>query len=107
MIGPDEATLAAATRRLVEAFRPERVILFGSRARGDAGRRSDVDLLVVTRFTGSRRALALAMDRALRGLELPRDLIVLSPEEVERDRTVPGTIARAATLEGRVLYEAA
>jgi hypothetical protein len=83
----------------------------GSRAagrpRGSGDARSDVDLLVVTRFTGSRRELALAMDRALRGFGLARDVVVLSPAEYERDRRIPGTIARPASLEGRVLHEAA
>lgn len=54
---------------------------------------------------GRRRALMVAMDRALRGLGFPRDVIVLTPEEFERDRHIPGTIARPASLEGKVLYE--
>lgn len=45
------------------------------------------------------------MDRALWGLRLTRDIIVLTPEEFERDRQMPGTIARPASLEGKVLYE--
>lgn len=45
------------------------------------------------------------MDRALKGFRLARDVVVLSPEEFERDRQIPGTIARPAWKEGRVLYE--
>jgi hypothetical protein len=45
------------------------------------------------------------MDRALWGLRLARDIVVLTPEEYQRDRQIPGTIARPASLEGRVLYE--
>jgi hypothetical protein len=45
------------------------------------------------------------MDRALRGLDLARDIVVLTPEEYERDRAIPGTIARPAAQEGKCLYE--
>ena len=48
----------------------------------------------------------VAMDRALRGIGFARDIIVLTPEEFDRDRHIPGTIARPASLEGRVIYEA-
>jgi hypothetical protein len=48
----------------------------------------------------------VAMDRALRGVELATDVIILTPEEFERDRLIPGTVARPAWREGRVLYEA-
>lgn len=67
---------------------------------------SDVDLLVVCPVSGSRRALMVAMDRALRGLGFARDVIVLTPEEFESDRHIPGTAARPAWLEGKTLYEA-
>jgi len=97
--------LVEATRRLVERFHPERVILFGSQARGTADDRSDADFLVITQLTAKRRVLMLEMDRALRGLELARDIVILTPEEFERDRGIPGTIARPASREGKVLYE--
>jgi len=93
--------------RLVDGFHPEKIILFGSQARGTADDRSDVDILVVCSFTGKRRHLMLEMDRALRGLNLARDVVVLTPEEFELDRHIPGTIARPAWKEGRVLYESA
>jgi predicted nucleotidyltransferase len=100
-----EQVIKRATERLVAGFHPDRVILFGSQARGTADERSDVDLLVVCAFSGRRRALMVAMDRALRGLGFPLDVIVLTPEEFERDRQIPGTVARPAWLEGKVLYE--
>ena len=100
-----EEILKEATERLVAGFQPQMVILFGSQARGTADERSDADLLVVRSIDGSRRALMVAMDRALRGLGFARDIVVLTPEEYERDRRIPGTVARPAWLEGRVLYE--
>jgi predicted nucleotidyltransferase len=88
--------LRIATERLVQEFQPRRVILFGSHARGTADAHSDVDLLVVCPVSGSRRALMVAMDRALGGLGFARDVIVLTPEEFEIDRHIPGTVARPA-----------
>lgn len=98
--------LQIATERLVHQFHPRRVILFGSHARGTADAHSDVDLLVVCPVSGSRRALMVAMDRALRGLGFARDVIVLTPEEFESDCHIPGTVARPAWREGKILYEA-
>ena len=100
-------TLLKVRERLVDGFAPSRIILFGSQARGTADDRSDVDILVVCTFKGKRRHLMLEMDRALRGLNLARDIMVLTPEEFERDRHIPGTIARPAWREGKVLYESA
>ena len=64
-----------------------------------------MDLLVIARFEGNRRSLMVAVDRALRGLGFARDIIVMTPEEYEQDRHIPGTIARPASVEGKVLYE--
>lgn len=91
--------------RLVEGFQPVRIILFGSQARGQADARSDLDLLVICPFDGSRRELMLRMDRSLNGLGLARDILVMRPEEFERDKDIPGTLARPASKEGIVLYE--
>ena len=99
-----EQIIHEATRRLAERFHPERIILFGSQARGTADRHSDVDLLVVCRYAGKRRELMVAMERTLGGLGIARDILVLTPEEFERDRHIPGTVARPAWREGRLLY---
>ncbi len=100
-----ENVLKEVCRRLFDKFDPERVILFGSLARGTADDRSDVDLLVVCSIHSNRRKVMVDMDRALAGLGIARDIVVLTPEEYEEDRKIPGTVARPAWLEGRVLYE--
>lgn len=101
-----ESILSEAARRIAERFHAERIILFGSQARGAGDARSDVDLLVLVTEVGDRRALMVAMDRTLGGLGIARDIVVLTSEEFERDRHIPGTVARPASMEGRVLYEA-
>ena len=101
----DRKRLREATRRLVDGFAPQRIILFGSQARGTADARSDVDLLVILPVRGKRRHLIVEMDRALNGLGIARDIVILTPREFERDRFIPGTVARPADTEGKVLYE--
>jgi predicted nucleotidyltransferase len=93
--------LQAMTQRLVDQFHPARIILFGSQAAGTADDRSDVDLLVICPVRGNRRTLMVAMDRALRGFGVARDVMVLTPEEFDCDRHIPGTVARPAWLHGR------
>ena len=100
-----DSVLKEAARRLATEFKPLRIILFGSQARGTADERSDVDLLIICPIKDKRRDLMLAMDRALAGLGIARDVFVLTMEEYERDRHIPGTVARPASLEGRVLYD--
>jgi len=91
-------------RRIVKRFNPERIILFGSYARGTAGPDSDVDLLVVMPVTGSRREKAIEIGIALHGFSVPKDIVVTTPEDFAWRKEIPGTIERPAALEGRVLY---
>jgi predicted nucleotidyltransferase len=102
----DEA-LNEVKRRLVDGFHPDKIILFGSQARGTADDRSDVDILVVSRFEGERREMMLEMDRALGELEYAFDVLISTPEEFEVDRLIPGTVSRYADKEGKVLYGSA
>ena len=99
--------LAEISRRIQEAAEPERIILFGSYARGDAGPDSDLDLLVVVRGVSQPRHESTRIRRALRGLLVPIDVIVATPEHLEQYRDSPGLIYRAALREGRTLYERA
>ena len=95
-------------RRIVEVSSPERIVLFGSYARGEAGPDSDVDLLVVSsRAAGGKRRLAVSIDMALLDIGLPKDVVVVTPEECERFRDVVGTVIYPALHEGVVVYERA
>ena len=69
--------------RIVEHFDPERIILFGSSARGDAGPDSDVDLLVVMPIQDSKREKQLEIRALLRGIRLAKDIVVTRPEDFE------------------------
>jgi uncharacterized protein len=89
---------------VVERFRPERVILFGSHARGTAGRESDVDLLVVMEVEGSIRRKAAEIGAALCRFPVAKDIIVTTPGEFAWRSEVAGTIERAAVRDGKVLF---
>lgn len=91
-------------QRIVRQFHPERVILFGSHARGDAGPDSDVDLLVVMPVEGSRRDKQVDIRVALHDIRVPKDIIVTPPEDFAWRKDTVGTIEYPAVREGKVLY---
>ena len=101
---PTQATIGRMVKRIVKKFAPEQVILFGSHARGNAGRDSDVDLLVVMKFEGSARDKGLEIVQALHDLLVSVDVIVSSPGDFAWRKDVVGTIEWPAAREGKVLY---
>jgi len=101
----DEKILAEIVRRLVEAVDPDRIILFGSRARGEARPDSDVDLLIVKDSDQPVHRRAIPAYRALMGLGVPKDIIWRTPAEVEDWSSVPNYVSTRALAEGRILYE--
>jgi len=102
--GITHETIEARARRIVERFHPERVILFGSHARVNAGPDSDVDILVVMEVDGSVRARAAEVAGALHDFGVPEDIVVVRPEDFERRGGLIGTIAWPAAREGQVLH---
>ena len=103
---PDPAILAEVIRRIVEVARPDQIVLFGSAARGQMGPDSDLDFLVVKSGVPHRRRLAQQIYRRLLGLTVPIDVIVVTPEDIERYREKVGPIIGPALEEGRVVYDA-
>src|SRR5438105_2591865 len=100
----DEALIEEASRRLAAAAAPgTRVILFGSHVRGDAGRRSDLDFLVVEPTVEHAGEESVRLRRALRGLGIAADVIVVSAHDAEEWREVRGSFLHAALSEGREL----
>ncbi len=92
-------------RRIARKFHPLRIILFGSRARGTAGPDSDVDLLVVFPRIASHHRKTAEIYRLLADSQLPKDILVATPADLEAQRNVVGTVIRAALREGKTLYE--
>ncbi len=99
--------IAQAVARLVEAAHPQKIILFGSYARGDAGRQSDLDFLVVQQTVKNRRKTMVRLQDALRSLYVPADILVASQAQFDEWADVPGTVFYEAKNEGIVAYDSA
>jgi predicted nucleotidyltransferase len=97
--------LPEITRRILAVSKPQKIVLFGSFARGDYDPDSDLDLLVILDEVESPRAESNRLRRALRGLLAPIDVVVASRQQVERHRQTIGLIYRPALEEGKVIYE--
>ena len=97
--------IAEIVDRIVATAHPDKVILFGSRARGEARPDSDLDVLVIQEsdVPGYQRDAALYL--ALAGLNAPVDLITYTPEEVREWSAVPQAFITTAVREGKVVYE--
>jgi len=84
-----------------------RVMLFGSRARGDADRHSDYDLLIITptTFTSQEKILwSTRLDKAIvEAIKIPVDLLLNSEEEIRQKLDLPGHVMRSVVKEGVVL----
>jgi predicted nucleotidyltransferase len=94
--------------RIAARFSPDRIILFGSQARGDAHEDSDIDLLVLFDDVDDPHALAAEVYAALIGCSvLPKDIVVSTTARFERYRDVANTVYWPASREGKILYERA
>jgi predicted nucleotidyltransferase len=99
-------TLNDIVTRLVEALSPQRIVLFGSRARGDERPGSDADLLVVADLPGRPEEREAYVSRLVSPRIIPLDLLVYTPEEYDRFLAQGGSFLRHILQEGRVLHEA-
>ncbi len=93
-------------RRIVEVAKPERIILFGSAARGAMGPNSDVDLLVIKGGDFHRGRLTEEIYMNLFGVGAAVDVVVVTPEDLERYRDSFSLVIYPALREGRVVYAA-
>lgn len=97
--------ISEITNRLTSKFDVEKIILFGSHARGTANPKSDIDLLIIGEVKYNRYKLITDVLRALGKMHYAFDVIILTSDEFERNKNFPGTPARYAFKEGITLYE--
>ena len=96
----------AAIDRIIEAGKPCKVILFGSYVSGKMHLNSDLDVLVVAKDTVENpRKESVRIRRALKGILMPMDIIVIQESALEEMANTPGLIYREALKNGRVVYE--
>jgi predicted nucleotidyltransferase len=103
-MSPNEQQVKELVRQIVEAVHPLRIILFGSAARGEAGSESDIDVMVVMPEGTHRRHTAQHLYRSIRGVTTPFDVLVATPNDLEKHRHNPGLIYRDILEEGRTVY---
>lgn len=102
----EKSVLNRLVTKIVETVQPRRVVLFGSAARGQMGPHSDVDLLVVMPDGTHRRQTAQSLHRALGGLGIAKDIVVVTESDVLQFSDDPSMVIRPALGEGKELYRA-
>lgn len=103
----DDELLNEIVSRIREAADPERLVLFGSRARGTARADSDYDILVVKESDEPRYKRSASLYTRVADLPAEVEIVVYTPEEVHDWSQVPQAFVTTALREGRVLYERA
>jgi predicted nucleotidyltransferase len=101
---PDPVVLADIVNRVVEAAKPEKIVLFGSAARETMGPDSDIDLLVIKGGKFNRDRVTTSIYSSLCGAGAAVDVVVVTPEEVERYRDTHCLVICPALKEGKLVY---
>lgn len=101
---PNERVIDTLIQGIVEAVHPLRIILFGSAARDQIGPDSDIDVLVVMPQGVHRRRTAQLLYRRISGLGVPFDILVATPDDLEKHKDNIGLIYRAVLQEGKEIY---
>ena len=101
----DQETLNEIVRRIVEVAEPNKIILFGSAARNEMGPNSDLDLMVVKSGEFHRGRLTGEIYVMLHGVGQAVDVVVVTPEDVERYKDSFALVICPALEEGKVVYE--
>jgi predicted nucleotidyltransferase len=101
-----KAAVQLIAYRLFRDFGAEAVWLFGSQARGDAGPDSDMDFLAVVPFSSqSRYRRAVAARAVVSSVRVPKDIVVLTHDEWEKELKVPSSLANTVLREGIPLHD--
>ena len=96
--------LEEAVRRILAVGSPQKIVLFGSRARGDSRPDSDLDLLIIEESELPRYQRSPRYYHVLTGLFPAKDILVYTPAEAEEWANVPNAFVTTALREGRILY---
>jgi uncharacterized protein len=100
-----DPVLVEMVKRICETVRPDRIILFGSRARHATSPQSDYDILIVGPSSLPRWKRTVPVYGVLAGMGVPKDVVWWTPQEIEEWRGVRSHFITTALQEGKVLYE--
>jgi len=103
---PKNSILDEIIGRIVKVAAPERIILFGTAARGNMHENSDINLLIIKPGTYNPRVIAADIHLCLFGIGQAVDLVIVTPEQVEHYKNSPSMVVYPALREGRVIYHA-
>ena len=103
----DEPLIREIVRRVLDVTQPDRIIIFGSAVRGQMTDDSDIDVLILEQSPEDVWEEQRRVSQALRGLDFPFDVIVMSSARFLETKDVIGGIAYPAHKYGQVVYEAA
>ena len=101
----EQAVIDGIVERVVKAAQPQKVILFGSAARGDMDRHSDLDFLVIIRDDEDLNEVEQRIYAGLRDKEVPVDVIIASTSTIARYKHSHALVYKPALREGKVMYE--
>ncbi|MBU0502395.1 MAG: nucleotidyltransferase domain-containing protein [bacterium] len=100
----EEKHLDLITKNIIENDKPQKIILFGSYASGNPTSSSDLDLLIIKDSPLPRHKRSKEIRKRFRGLKVAMDLLVYTPEEINKWKDVPTSFINQILIKGKVLY---
>jgi predicted nucleotidyltransferase len=103
-MGKYEAKISEIKDKIVKEIKPEKIILFGSYAWGNPNEDSDVDLFIIQKTSEPKRARQTSLRKKLFSIGVPMDIIIYTPEELEKRMDIRDVFVRKILRDGKVLH---
>jgi uncharacterized protein len=100
-----EKKISEIVKKIASGYNPEKIILFGSYASGTAVEDSDIDIFVIKDSVLPRPQRTMQLRRMLLGSQIPMDLIVYTPSEVDKEKDEKYSFVYEVLNSGKTVYE--